>query len=191
MISAPSLLVMRGYTKLLSWIDKNILELAFLASASATMASLVLSNILRYVPCELCWFQRILMFPLPFIFAVALLRRDKLVYLYALPLIIPGGIIALYQSLLQWDVLTETSATCSLTNISCGEPIINWLGFLTIPFGSLLSFALLGWLMMRLRHTDGDKVRFTTSNKNLFLKLLTAIVSLTLLVIVVITSLQK
>ena len=180
---------MRSYTKLLSYIDKNLLEWAFFISSSATMASLILSNILRYVPCELCWFQRILMFPLPFIFAVALLRRDKLVYLYALPLIILGSIIALYQSLLQWNVLSETSATCSLTNISCGEPIINWLGFLTIPFGSLLSFVLLGWLMMRLRRSAGDRVKFTNALKNRLLKLLTVIVSVTLLVILVITSL--
>lgn len=182
---------MQSYTKLIAFVDKNILELAFFVSSGATMASLILSNILRYVPCELCWFQRILMFPLPFIFAVALLRRDKMVYLYALPLIILGSVIAFYQSLLQWDVLSETSATCSLTNISCGEPIINWLGFLTIPFGSLLSFALLGWLMMRLRRSTKDKVRFVVADKNHFLRLVTAVVSLTLLAIIVITSLQK
>lgn len=175
---------------LLTKLDESIYELAFVISGAATLASLVLSNILDYPPCDLCWYQRILMFPLPVIFGVAILRRDKLAYLYVWPMIAVGAALALYQSLLQWGVITETSATCSLTSISCADPAINWFGFLTIPFGALMSFVGLGWLMWR-QQRQVKPAKFAAEPQNRLLKLLVGIIGVALISIALILTLQN
>ena len=57
---------------LLDFIEKHFLVLGFLISLFATLFSLVYSEVVHFVPCQLCWFQRIFLFPQVFIFGVAL-----------------------------------------------------------------------------------------------------------------------
>jgi disulfide bond formation protein DsbB len=142
--------------KLLKTIDQNVYSLAFFVSAGAVIASFILSNIIGFIPCDLCWYQRILMFPLPVILGVAILRGDKHAYAYVLPLSIFGAVIGLYQSLLQWDIISESTLTCSLTSGSCAEPEVLLLGFLTIPFGAFLSFMAINFLMWRAKVVAGS-----------------------------------
>lgn len=138
--------------------DNNewILPLAFLIALGATVASIFLSSIYDLIPCQLCWYQRILMFPLPLILGVGILRRDYLVYWYALPFTIIGAVIALYHSLLQWGVIGESSLTCNGT-ISCADAEVELLGFLTIPFGAFLMFSGLS-LVLWLQGVYGKKI---------------------------------
>lgn len=135
--------------KFLRLIDQYAFEIAFVVAAAATLASFVLSNVVDLIPCDLCWWQRILMFPLPLILGAAVLRSDKLAFIYVLLLSIIGAIIALYHALLQWDVIEHSITECSITSGSCSEPEILWLGFLTIPFGAFLSFMAINFLMWR------------------------------------------
>ncbi|NDE79574.1 MAG: disulfide bond formation protein B, partial [Actinobacteria bacterium] len=53
------------------------LWLAWLVAAVATAGSLYFSEIADYVPCRLCWFQRVCMYPLAGILLVAAIRRDR------------------------------------------------------------------------------------------------------------------
>src|SRR5689334_20347555 len=46
-------------------------------SLCASFGSLALSNIIGFPPCELCWFQRIAMYPQVLICLVALSRKTK------------------------------------------------------------------------------------------------------------------
>jgi len=80
------------------------------AAWTATLGSLYLSEILKFVPCTLCWYQRILMYPLAIILLVGLLRRDKGVFLYALPFSIMGIGVSTYHYLLQKTDLFTHSA---------------------------------------------------------------------------------
>ena len=49
-----------------------------LAVAAVSVAgSLYFSESAGYVPCRLCWFQRIAMYPIAVVALVALLRRDR------------------------------------------------------------------------------------------------------------------
>ena len=127
--------------------NQYILPLAFLTAISATVASFLLSSMYNLVPCELCWYQRVLMFPIPFLLAVAILRRDYRVYWYVLPLSITGIIISFYQSLLQWDVIGESSLTCN-DLVPCGEAQVEFFGFATIPFGAFIFFSVITILMI-------------------------------------------
>jgi len=129
----------------------------FVVVASAFIVSMVLSSVYNLVPCELCWYQRVLLFPLPLILGTALLRRDNRVYWYVLPLSITGSIIALYQSLLQWGFIGESSIVCNGL-VSCAEEQINLPGFITIPFGAFLIFmTITGLMILQLRY--GKKIK--------------------------------
>jgi disulfide bond formation protein DsbB len=114
----------------------------FIVALLSTIISLSLSLVFNFQPCVLCWYQRICMYPLTVISAVAIMRNRTvdLAY-YILPLSIIGFIIALYHNLLIWHILPESIAPCT-AGVSCvnGQPV-DLFGFVTVPFGSMISFA--------------------------------------------------
>jgi disulfide bond formation protein DsbB len=125
----------------------SILYIAWLQSVIATFGSLFFSEVMKFPPCVLCWYQRIAMYPLVFIIAVGLLRKDKRVYLYVLPLSITGFIIAIYHNLLYYNILPESIKPCVL-GVSCTTKFIEWFGFITIPFLSLVAFLVINLCMI-------------------------------------------
>ena len=60
--------------------------LAFIIALAATLGSLYYSEIAGFIPCRLCWYQRILMYPLVAVTFVGALRRDDFLPSYVLPL---------------------------------------------------------------------------------------------------------
>jgi len=134
-------------TKLL---NKYALHLAFLQAWAATLGSLYFSEIKGLFPCQFCWYQRILMYPLAIIFAVAIARKDKNVAYYALPLSIIGAFIALYHYLIQWTALRDINPISCNSVSECSQKQVVYLGFMTIPFFSFVAFLVIGALMLYL-----------------------------------------
>jgi len=126
----------------ISFLRKYILYIAWVQALVATLGSLYFSEIAHYIPCVLCWYQRILMYPLVVILSVGILRKDKNVPYYVLPLSVLGLAIAIYHYLLQMDVIPESVAPC-VAGISCASRLAQWFGFVTIPFLSLIAFAVI------------------------------------------------
>lgn len=118
----------------------QILYLIFAVSLAGTLGSLYFSEIQKLLPCLLCWYQRIALYPIVIISAVAILNEDVKAHRYILPFALIGLGIAAYQNLLIWGVVAESKATCA-GGISCTQPTINWFGFITIPLLSLAAFA--------------------------------------------------
>lgn len=112
---------------------------AWAVAVGATFGSLFLSEVMQLVPCVLCWYQRIAMYPIAVILTVGLLDKERNIWRYVLPLAVMGAGIAFYHTLLQWEIIPEAAAPCQL-GISCTTKDINLLGFITIPFMSLVSF---------------------------------------------------
>jgi disulfide bond formation protein DsbB len=108
----------------------------------AMVGSLYLSDIAGYPPCLLCWYQRIAMYPLVVIFAVAIHRQDKTAWYYAFPITIIGWIIAIYHNLLYFKILPESIKPCQ-AGISCTSKYIEWFGFITIPFLAFVAFSVI------------------------------------------------
>ena len=130
--------------------NKYTLHLAFVQAWAATLGSLYFSEVRGLYPCQLCWYQRIFMYPLALIFAVAIARKDKNVAYFALPLAIIGAIVALYHYLIQWTFLKDINPiSCSLLN-DCSQKQVVYLGFVTIPFFSLVAFLVITFLMLYL-----------------------------------------
>ena len=132
----------------LIFLKKYALYIAFLQAWTATLGSLYFSEIQKLPVCNLCWYQRIFMYPLAIIFAVALIKRDKNISYYGLPLAIIGGFIALYQYLLQMKILPQSADISCDLYIPCDAIDFIFLGFITIPFLSLLAFIVIAAAMV-------------------------------------------
>jgi disulfide bond formation protein DsbB len=127
----------------------NILFLCWLVAAVSAMGSLFFSHVMEFAPCVLCWYQRIFLFPLVIILAVGLFPFDRGVVKYALPLVIAGGLTALYHNFLYAGIIPESIQPCS-KGVSCTEEYIELFGFLSIPMLSLLSFIIILALLIYL-----------------------------------------
>ncbi|MFH7321266.1 disulfide bond formation protein B [Desulfurivibrio sp. D14AmB] len=128
-----------------------LLFLCWLLVSGATLTSIFFSSVLEYQPCVLCWYQRICLFPLIFIFAAGLFPTfDKSVVKYALPLTIFGGLIALYHTLLYAGIIPENIQPCT-QGVSCTEQYFELLGFISIPMLSFFTFATLATLLIILQ----------------------------------------
>lgn len=119
-----------------------------LVALVATAGSLYLSVGMGLVPCELCWYQRTLMYPLVVVFGVALVERRPGVYRTVLPLSALGTGLAAYHSWLQ------VAAAGRCTFGGCAAVQLRVVG-LTVPNLSLVAFlavtATAGWLFARER----------------------------------------
>jgi len=120
-------------------------QLAVGPALAALLSSLYFSEIRGFVPCELCWFQRILMYPIPILLIVGIFNDDWLLPKYVLPLSITGLGVSTYHYLLQNHVFGSTM--CS-AGVSCAIRYINAYGFITIPFLAGVAFLLITILML-------------------------------------------
>jgi disulfide bond formation protein DsbB len=123
-------------------IRKNLLYVSWTLALVSMVGSLFFSEVLKYPPCVLCWYQRICMYPLVSIIAIALIKKAHDVRWYVLPLSIAGLLIALYHNLLYYKLLPESTAPC-IRGVSCTTKFIEWFGFVTIPLLSLIAFIII------------------------------------------------
>jgi len=120
--------------------------LAWMVATVATLGSLYYSEIAHFVPCRLCWYQRVVMYPLAVILLVGLLLRDHRVRWYAAPFVVIGAPLSLYHWLVERGVFTE-SKSCSAT-VPCSIPWFEELGYVTLAFMAMSGFLLIGTLLL-------------------------------------------
>ena len=125
--------------RLSAWLDRNSLYIALLAAWVAMMGSLYFSEVAGFVPCTLCWYQRILMYPLTLVLAIGLLRQDATLPWLVLPFAILGIGFSGYHYLLEKTNIFTSHSVCQ-AGVSCTTAWINWFGFVTIPFLSFVGF---------------------------------------------------
>jgi disulfide bond formation protein DsbB len=118
------------------------LVLSWIAAVMATLGSLYFSEVLHYIPCTLCWYSRIFMYPLAVILGIAVYRNDLGIYKYVLPLSIIGMLISGYHTLLQKIPYLEQFEMCT-TGVPCSKDYLNWLGFITIPLMAFIAFTII------------------------------------------------
>ena len=126
-------------------VHKHAIILSLAVVLLSVALSLFYSEIALYLPCRLCWFQRIFMYPQAVLFIVALFKKSRDVFYYALPLTLLGGLIALYHSIIQWVGLAQPglSDACSATGTSCISTHFVSFGYITLPVMSFTAFVLL------------------------------------------------
>lgn len=125
-------------------VERPVLVGLTLVASVATVGSLYFSLGLGLVPCELCWYQRILMYPLVVVGGVAMLERRAAVWKTILPLSLGGVAVASYHVYLQ--VTPAAAGSCGIGG-GCAAVLYPMLGgLLTIPRLSLVAFALVSAL---------------------------------------------
>jgi disulfide bond formation protein DsbB len=125
---------------------QHALWLAWLVAAVATVGSLIYSEVIHFVPCRLCWFQRIFMYPLSIVLLVGAIRRDLAARFYALPLALIGLAISVWHYLIQVFPSLEGSS-CDPVN-PCSARYVEVFGFISIPFMAGAGFTLIAVLLL-------------------------------------------
>ena len=136
------------------------LFLAWLISLISTLVSLFFSLFMKLPPCNMCWYQRICMYPLIVILGVGFSTQDRRNFLYSFPLILTGWLLSAYHNLLYYQIIPESLAPCS-AGASCTEKQLELFGFLTIPLMSLLAFSALAILVLAARKLQGVSLNET------------------------------
>jgi disulfide bond formation protein DsbB len=125
------------------------LYFAWIIAIIATCSSLYLSEVMGFLPCKLCWYQRICMYPLVLLLGVAVFKKDKGVIKYALPLSIIGGCTSIYHYLIQRFPSLESIAPCrGGMEVPCNVDYLNWYGFITIPLLALIAFVFITFFLI-------------------------------------------
>jgi disulfide bond formation protein DsbB len=114
------------------------LSLAALIAVVATLGSLYLSEVAHFVPCRLCWYQRIGMYPLAVLLPIAAFRKDVRAWPYLVALPLAALPISLYHVLLERVPSLETSV-CEVDN-PCSIVWVRHFGVVTIPFMAASAF---------------------------------------------------
>lgn len=123
-----------------------VLFLAWIVATVATLGSLFFSDIMMFPPCNTCWYQRIVMYPLVIIFLVGMMPFDRSVLRYSAPFVVIGWVLALYHNLIQYGVISQSATPC-VSGIPCSVKYIEIFGFVTIPMLSLVAFTLIAILL--------------------------------------------
>ena len=129
------------------------LWLAWSVAATATAGSLYFSEIADFVPCRLCWFQRVCMYPLAAILLVAAVRRDRAVRWSALPMLAAGIGLSSYHYLIEWKPTLGRGA-CGI-GPSCTDVWFRRMGFVTLAFMALCGFVAIAALLFVAPPTNG------------------------------------
>jgi disulfide bond formation protein DsbB len=119
---------------------------ALLAAWLAMGGSLFFSEVLGWIPCTLCWYQRILMYPLSVLLAVGILRRDDGLHRYVLPFSLSGAGVSLYHYLLiktDWFPPPPCRA-----GVPCTVDYLDIFGFINIPFMAFTAFLIISLMML-------------------------------------------
>lgn len=119
----------------------------WVTSIIAMAGSLFFSERMHFIPCTLCWYQRILIYPLVLLLGIAFYRNDRSIYRYILPISIIGLFVSSYHYALQKIPSMQEFSAC-MDGVPCSGQYINWFGFVTIPFLALLAFAFITTMML-------------------------------------------
>lgn len=135
-------------------IRRYALYFAWIVSLIATLGSLYFSEVKGFIPCNLCWFQRICMYPQSIILGIAAYHNDLRIKRYILPLSVIGAAISLFHYLEQkLPFLSEVAKVC-VSGVPCTTTYMNWFGFITIPFLALIAFGLITFFMVITKTDD-------------------------------------
>ncbi len=166
LVAGAALAVGERASRLRDLIARHALGAAAAVTGTAVAGSLYYSESVGFVPCELCWFQRIFAYPLAVILGVALLAHlarsrgrgiapPADVWVYALPLAAMGLGISAWHTAIQ-RLPTAGEGACDPA-VPCSAIYVEQFGFITIPVmaGAAFVFTLAwGGVALLARHRD-------------------------------------
>ena len=144
----------KAIQKIRFFLGKHGILLAFIVALVCMLGSLFYSEIAHYIPCKLCWYQRILMYPQVLLLGLAYTKKDTHIGIYSILLSTVGAVIAFYHYLLQIGTIGEILPCTTVGySVSCAEKFTTTFGYITIPMMSLSGFLLILFLFLTQRST--------------------------------------
>lgn len=138
-----ALLNVRGFGRIRAFVGTYGMTLSVLVLLGSVLGSLYYSSVADFIPCVLCWYQRIFIYPQLVLFIVAMARTTRDVIPYTLALSVVGGSIAIYQVIL--ERMPSLAAVCAPDSLaaSCGVIYVEGFNYITIPVMGLTVFIVL------------------------------------------------
>ncbi|HSL77933.1 MAG TPA: disulfide oxidoreductase [Candidatus Limnocylindrales bacterium] len=130
---------------------------AWLVALLATAGSLYFSEVARFTPCTLCWYQRIAMYPLVVILGAAILRRQRSAPAGSVALAAVGAVIAAYHVALEWIPALDTGACAA--SVPCTDVWFRVFGIFSLPTLALTAFLLIMMLLVVRDPDEADRWR--------------------------------
>lgn len=112
----------------------------------ATVGSLIYSEVIGFIPCRLCWFQRIAMYPMAVVLLVGAIRKELIARFYALPLALIGLGISIWHYIIQVFPQLEGGSCDPIA--PCSSRYVEVFGFISIPFMAGAGFTLIAVLLL-------------------------------------------
>lgn len=134
-----NLLVFRNKNNpFLLFFKKYTFIFGFLGALGAFLLSLFYSNIVGFPPCELCWIQRIFLYPQLILFSMELYKRDRSIVDFSLVFASIGSIVSIYHIFVEAGLATGAScANPTNGEVSCAVRYIYEFGYVTMPIMAL------------------------------------------------------
>jgi len=144
---------------LLSWVGKNSILIVFVLSGGAALGTLYFSEVLKFAPCSLCWYQRAFLFPQVVVTGLAYARGypRKIISEIILVLSLGGALLAVYHTIIYIRAQLSNFAStipCDASGVSCTVQYFTHFGYITIPVISLTLFTSLIVLSLIMKKYD-------------------------------------
>ncbi len=142
---------------IIAWLDKEALVLAVLVAMTATLGSLFYSEVAGYLPCTLCWYQRIAMYPLVVTLLAAVMRSEQAVLDSSLALATIGSVISAYHNYIYFAASPLGVCSVDGQGVSCLARYVTEFNFVTIPLMAFTAFVIVAVLLLRRRLAQADR----------------------------------
>jgi disulfide bond formation protein DsbB len=127
-------------------VSRAALWIAALVALVTMAGSLYYSEVAHFVPCKLCWYQRIAAYPLTILLLVAAIRGDRRVWHYVVPLAVVGAGFSVYHAQLQ-AFPGQGSSFCTVTEPCTARYVWEW-KFISLPLMALSAFVIIITLVL-------------------------------------------
>lgn len=143
---AEKMLKFKLFSQLIKILIPKSWHLLFAVTLLATLGSLFFSEVAKFTPCTLCWYQRIFMYPQPLIVYLAFIREEIIIKPYLLLLNVVGIILSAYHNFIQ--IFPKASILNCEAGVPCTKIYHLYFGYISIPVMSLTAFLLATVLLL-------------------------------------------
>ena len=132
-------------------IAKQALCITFVVSLGGLVMTLLYSDVFDFIPCGLCWFERICLYPIVLLSGIAWWKKDTAIADYILGLSGIGAVVGLYHHYIQMGGSELIACPAAGQGADCAKRIIFEFDYITFPLMAFSLFVFIGILMLILR----------------------------------------
>jgi len=143
------------------FLRRYIWWIVILTTIGGVCTTLLYSEVFGFVPCSLCWLQRVALYPQVFLGVTAFILKDATYFpRYGIVLSVFGLSVAVYQyiyQLLPKEILESGLLPCLADGTAdCSKKVMEVFGFVTFPFLSAVLFVFLITLYLYLTRLKSE-----------------------------------